>query len=229
MGPRNTMVISSSTNVTEIYDGSHVSIRTGTKKIKDAFQRALLTCRLPPRRESTLPRPSPSRQNHRRRPPLPAARSRPAGSRASAGFNRACSGSANRKRLCTRPERAMCEGKGGRQARGHSRTHHSLQTRQSKVKMATIIAQQLSAGCVPFRDAPSPRARRGATRAAFPRPSTGPVCHRCACSALAAAREAGARASGFSRPSAAARARIDRRSEHGPAAPTDHASRTIRD
>ena len=112
---------------------------------------------------------------------------------------------------------------------GHSSTHHSLQTPPSKVKMATIIAQQLSAGCVPFRDAPSPRARRGASRAAFPRPSTGPVCHRCACSALAAAREAGARASGSSRPSAAARARIDRRSEHGPAAPTDRASRTIRD
>ena len=67
----------------------------------------------------------------------------------------------------------MCEGKGGRQARGHSRTHHSLQTRQSKVKMATIIAQQLSAGCVPFRDPPSPHARRGAPRAAFPRPSIG--------------------------------------------------------
>jgi hypothetical protein len=99
--------------------------------------------------------------------------------------------------------------------------------------MATIIAQQLSAGCVPFRDPPSSRARRGAPRAAFPRPSIGPVCHRCAYSTHAAAREGGARASGSSRPSAAPRARVDRRSEHAPAAPnarftddprlTDHA------
>ena len=86
--------------------------------------------------------------------------------------------------------------------------------------MATIIAQQLSAGCVPFRDPPSSRARRGAPRAAFPRPSIGPVCHRCAYSTHAAAREGGARASGSSRPSAAPRARVDRRSEHAPAAPS---------
>jgi hypothetical protein len=86
--------------------------------------------------------------------------------------------------------------------------------------MATIIAQQLSAGCVPFRDPPSSRARRGAPRAAFPRPSIGPVCHRCAYSTHTAAREGGARASGSSRPSAAPRARVDRRSEHAPAAPS---------
>ena len=41
---------------------------------------------------------------------------------------------------------------------GHSRTHHKLRTHQSKVKMATIIAQQLSAGYVPLPDPPRRRA-----------------------------------------------------------------------
>ena len=63
-------------------------------------------------------------------------------------------------------------------SRGHSRTHHKLRTHQSQVKMATIIAQQLSAGYVPLPDPPLRRAgcpRCARTGPAFP--SSTAFCH----------------------------------------------------
>ena len=86
--------------------------------------------------------------------------------------NRAFTGSANGRRLCIpRSSLCSCETARRRLSRGHSRTHHELRTHQSKVKMATIIAQQLSAGYVPLPDPPRRRAgrpRRARTRPTFP-------------------------------------------------------------